>query len=361
MTMSANIKALILAGGSGSRLRPMTNTSAKQLLPVANKPVLFYCLEAIAAAGISDAGIIVGDTARQVQDAVGDGSSFKLNVTYIRQDAPRGLAHAVLISRDYLGDDNFLMYLGDNIFLGDIASFTGTFCAERLDAQIMLARVPDARSFGVAEVDDAGRVIGVTEKPEHPKSDLAVMGIYMFTPAVHAAVRRLQPSWRGELEISDAIQSLIDTDHKVGSLITDGYWKDTGRVDDLLEVNEVLLENTTPSCAGTTDAKSELIGRVAIGAGARIRGSRIVGPALIGPGVEVTRSYVGPYTSVSAGCLIADSEIESSIVLEGTSIRGVRRIEHSLIGREVELGQAPEAPRAHKLVLGDQSKVQMGS
>lgn len=361
MSLSANIKALVLSGGTGTRLRPMTNTSAKQLLPVANKPVLFYCLEAIAAAGISDVGIVVGDTARQIQDAVGDGSSFTLNVTYIRQDAPRGLAHAVLVARDYLGDDDFLMYLGDNVFLGGITSFTETFRAERPDAQVMLARVPDPRSFGVAELDDAGHLVGVAEKPAHPKSDLALTGVYLFTPAVHEAVRRLEPSRRGELEISDAIQALIVTGHKVGAMIADGYWKDTGRVDDLLEVNRVLLENTTPSRAGLIDAKSELIGCVAVGAGTRIRGSRIVGPALIGPGADITGSYVGPYTSVAAGCRIADSEIESSIVLEGTSICGVRRIEHSLIGREVELGQVSKAPRArHRMVLGDQSKVSLG-
>jgi glucose-1-phosphate thymidylyltransferase len=359
MILPTRMKALVLAGGSGTRLKPMTNTWPKQLLPIANKPVLFHCLEAIAATGISDVGVIVGGNGQQIKDAVSDGSSFGLDITYIRQDAPRGLAHAVLISRDYLSDDDFLMYLGDSIFLGDLAGFAETFSAQRPDAQLMLCRVPDPRSFGVAELDSTGQVISVAEKPAQPKTDLAVVGIYLFTAAVHEAVRRLRPSARGELEISDAIQSLILTGHKVGSLITDGYWKDTGQVDDLLAANRVLLEDTTSSWAGAADADSEVTGPVALGPGSRIRGSRVVGPVLIGPGTEITGSYVGPYTSVAAGCLIADSEIEDSIVLEGTSIRGVRRIEHSLIGREVELGRPPDVSRVLRLVLGDQSKVQV--
>jgi glucose-1-phosphate thymidylyltransferase len=347
-----------LAGGSGTRLRPITYTSAKQLLPVANKPVLFYGLEAIRDTGITDIGIVVGDTAPEIQHAVGDGSAFGLDVTYIRQNAPLGLAHAVLISRDYLGDDNFVMYLGDNFILGGITELTEQFRRERPAAQIMLTRVPDPRAFGVAELD-AGRVVGLEEKPEHPKSDLALVGVYLFTPAVHEAVAGLKPSWRGELEITEAIQSLIDAGREVSSTIISGYWKDTGNVEDMLEVNRLVLEGLERR--GTVDDSSELIGRVVVEEGAQVIGSRIVGPAIIGRNTHVTGSYVGPFTSIAEDCVIADSEIEYSIVLPGASVRGVRRIEASLIGREAEVTPAPRSPKAHRLVLGDHSKVQISS
>jgi glucose-1-phosphate thymidylyltransferase len=355
------MKALVLSGGSGSRLRPITHTSAKQLLPVANKPVLFYGLEAIAGAGITDVGIVVGETGPAIRAAVGDGGSFGINVTYLRQDAPRGLAHAVLIARDYLGDDDFVMYLGDNFIVGGITGLVEQFAAERPDAQIMLTRVPDPRQFGVAELDDAGQVVRLTEKPAQPRSDLALVGVYLFTPAVHAAVAGLRPSRRGELEITEALQVLIDTGHKVKSTVISGYWKDTGNVADMLEVNRMVLEGLPLRQAGTVDDASELIGRVAIEPGARVSGSRIVGPVVIGAGAEVTGSYVGPFTSVGPGCVIADSEIEYSIVLRGASVRGVRRIEASLIGHEVQVTPAPRAPRAHRLVLGDHSRVQISS
>lgn len=352
------MKALVLAGGSGTRLRPITYTSAKQLLPVANKPVLFYGLEAIRDTGITDIGIVVGDTAPEIQHAVGDGSAFGLDVTYIRQNAPLGLAHAVLISRDYLGDDDFVMYLGDNFILGGITELTEQFRRERPAAQIMLTRVPDPRAFGVAELD-AGRVVGLEEKPEHPKSDLALVGVYLFTPAVHEAVAGLKPSWRGELEITEAIQSLIDAGREVSSTIISGYWKDTGNVEDMLEVNRLVLEGLERR--GTVDDSSELIGRVVVEEGAQVIGSRIVGPAIIGRNTHVTGSYVGPFTSIAEDCVIADSEIEYSIVLPGASVRGVRRIEASLIGREAEVTPAPRSPKAHRLVLGDHSKVQISS
>src|ERR1700683_1470828 len=355
------MKALVLAGGSGSRLRPITHTSAKQLLPVANKPVLFYGLEAIRDAGISDVGIVVGDTAAAIQAAVGDGRDFGLNVTYIRQDAPRGLAHAVLITRDYLGDDDFVMYLGDNFIVGGITPLVDEFRSGRPDAQIMLTTVPDPRQFGVAELDDAGEVIRLVEKPLHPKSDLALVGVYIFTPDVHEAVRHLEPSGRGELEITEALQWLIDNGHKVRSTIISGYWKDTGNVADMLEVNRMVLEGMDPACGGEVDAETELIGRVAIGSGAQISGCRIVGPVVIGAGTRVSGSYIGPFTSVERDCVIADSEIEYSIVLRGASIKGVRRIEASLIGHEVEVTPAPRVRKAHRLILGDHSKVQISS
>ena len=355
------MKALVLSGGSGSRLRPITHTSAKQLLPVANKPVLFYGLEALRDAGITEVGIVVGDTERAIREAVGGGDAFGLDVAYLRQDAPRGLAHAVLIARDFLGDDDFVMYLGDNFIVGGIAGLVDEFRSGRPDAQIMLTSVPDPRQFGVAELDSAGEVIGLEEKPREPKSDLALVGVYIFTPAVHEAVARLEPSWRGELEITEAIQWLIDHGRKVRSTTITGYWKDTGNVADMLEVNRMVLEGVEPSCDGEVDAATELIGRVAIGSGAQISGCRIVGPVVIGAGTRVSGSYIGPFTSVERDCVIADSEIEYSIVLRGASIKGVRRIEASLIGHDVEVTPAPRVPKAHRLVLGDHSKVQISS
>jgi glucose-1-phosphate thymidylyltransferase len=355
------MKALVLSGGSGTRLRPITHTSAKQLLPVANKPVLFYGLEAIRDVGITEVGIVVGDTAPAIKQAVGDGSVFGLEATYIQQDAPRGLAHAVLIARDFLGDDDFVMYLGDNFIVGGITSLVDEFRSQRPDAQILLTGVPDPRQFGVAELDEAGEVIGLEEKPQQPKSDLALVGVYIFTPAVHEAVRNLSPSWRGELEITEAIQWLIDNGRKVRSTTITGYWKDTGNVTDMLEVNRMVLEGLDYQVDGDVDAATELIGRVVIESGAVVSGSRIVGPVIIGSGSKVLDSYVGPFTSVARDCAIVDSEIEYSIVLRGASIDGVRRIEASLIGHDVAVTPAPRVPKAHRLVLGDHSKVQISS
>ena len=330
-------------------------------MPVANKPVLFYGLEAIRDAGITDIGIVVGDTAAAIQEGVGDGSAFGLDVTYIRQDAPRGLAHAVLIARDFLGEDDFVMYLGDNFIVGGITALTDQFASTRPDAQIMLTRVTDPRQFGVAELDSAGEVTGLVEKPQHPRSDLALVGVYIFTAAVHEAVRHLKPSWRGELEITEAIQWLIDNGRKVTSTTITGYWKDTGNVTDMLEVNRLVLESIETAVSGRVDDASELIGRVAIEAGAEVRESRIVGPVIIGRGTRVSGSYIGPFTSIAQDCTIADSEIEYSIVLRGASIQGVSRIEASLIGHQVEVTPSPRVPKAHRLVLGDHSKVQISS
>ncbi len=353
------MKALVLSGGAGTRLRPITHTSAKQLVPVANKAVLFYGLESIAAAGITEVGVIVGDTAAEIQDAVGDGSKFGLRITYIPQERPLGLAHAVLIARDYLGDDDFVMYLGDNFIVGGIAGLVEEFRRNRPDAQILLTRVKDPRSFGVAELDDAGRVIGLEEKPEHPKSDLALVGVYLFTPAVHDAVRAVTPSWRGELEITHALQHLIDARADVRCTVIKGYWKDTGNVADMLEVNRSVLEGLTRRIDGDVDEASETVGRVIVEEGARIVNSRIVGPAVVGAGTVVEDSYVGPFTSIAENCRITDSELEFSIVLRDSSIDGVGRIESSLIGRHVEVTPAPSVPSAHRLVLGDHSKVQI--
>src|SRR6185437_14911255 len=295
-TRFGQMKALVLAGGSGSRLRPITHTYAKQLVPVANKPVLFYGLEAIRDAGITDVGIVVGETAATIQGAVGDGQAFGLNVTYIRQEAALGLAHAVLIARDFLNDDDFVMYLGDNFIVGGITALVDDFRSGRPDAHIMLTTVPDPRQFGVAELDEAGEVVSLVEKPQCPRSDLALVGVYIFTPAVHEAVRQLSPSDRGELEITEALQWLIDTGRKVRSTIISGYWKDTGNVADMLEVNRMMLESTEALQLGTVDDTTELIGRVVVERGAWISRSRIVGPAVIGAGTRVDGSYVGPFT-----------------------------------------------------------------
>lgn len=355
------MKALVLSGGSATRLRPITHTSAKQLVPVANKPVLFYGLEAIAEAGIIDVGMVVGDTAAEIEAAVGDGSRWGLKVTYIRQGKPLGLAHAVLIARDYLGDDDFVMYLGDNFIVGGITDLVEEFRRIRPDAQILLTRVPNPTAFGVAELDDAGQVVSLEEKPAAPKSELALVGVYLFTAAVHEAVRAIAPSERGELEITHAIQWLIARGFHVRSTTITGYWKDTGNVADMLEVNRSVLESVERSIEGEVDAASELVGRVRIGAGTRVSGSRVVGPVVIGDDCVIVDSYIGPFTSIAPGCRIERSEIEFSIVLRSSSITGVRRIESSLIGRNVEVTPSPAVPAAHRLVLGDHSKVQISS
>ncbi|MFJ2901603.1 MULTISPECIES: glucose-1-phosphate thymidylyltransferase [unclassified Streptomyces] len=353
------MKALVLSGGAGTRLRPITHTSAKQLVPVANKAVLFYGLESIAAAGITEVGVVVGDTAAEIEEAVGDGSKFGLAVTYLPQERPLGLAHAVLIAREWLGDDDFVMYLGDNFIVGGISALVDEFRAHRPDAQILLTQVADPRAFGVAELDASGQVVGLEEKPEHPKSDLALVGVYLFTPLIHEAVRAIRPSWRGELEITHALQYLIDVRADVRCTVIEGYWKDTGNVVDMLEVNRTVLESLEPRLDGEVDEASQTIGRVVVEEGARVVNSRVVGPVVIGTGTVVEDSYIGPFTSVAENCRIVDSELEFSIVLRDSSILGVGRIENSLIGRHVEVTPAPGVPNAHRLVLGDHSKVQI--
>ncbi|TPQ23950.1 glucose-1-phosphate thymidylyltransferase [Streptomyces sporangiiformans] len=355
------MKALVLAGGTGTRLRPITHTSSKQLVPVANKPILFYGLEAIADAGITDVGVIVGSTAAEIQAAVGDGSAFGLDITYIPQSEPLGLAHAVLISRDFLGDDDFVMYLGDNFVLDGITDAVEGFRKERCDAQVLLTRVADPTAFGVAVVDDGGAITALEEKPQHPRSDLAIAGVYLFTPLVHEAVRTIRPSRRGELEITDALQWMIERRSDVRSTIITGYWKDTGSVADMLEVNRTLLDRLETRVDGFVDPESEIIGRVRIEAGAEIRRSRIVGPAVIGAGSAVTGSYVGPWTSVAENCQITDSEIEFSIVLGDSSFQGIRRVEASLVGRNVQVTLAPRLPATHSFVIGDHGRLQISS
>ena len=351
------MKALVLAGGAGTRLRPITHTSAKQLVPVANKPILFYGLESIRDAGITDVGIVVGDTAAEIGAAVGDGSRLGISATYLRQETPLGLAHAVLIAREFLGDDPFVMYLGDNLLIGGITELVDEFAVEGPDAQILLTKVLDPSQFGVAELSPEGRVARLVEKPQEPKSDLALVGVYMFGPAIHEAVRAISPSARGELEITDAIQWLIDTGKEVRPHLVSGYWKDTGRLDDMLETNRKVLESFEPRIDGTVDAESRIVGRVVIEAGAQIIRSTVRGPAVIGHDTRIVDTYIGPFTSIYHSCMVESTEIEHSIVLEHTTIRDVARIEDSLIGKNVEVVPSTVLPRAHRLLLGDHSNV----
>ncbi len=351
------MKALVLAGGAGTRLRPITHTSAKQLVPVANKPVLFYGLEAIRDAGVTEVGIIVGDTAAEIEAAVGDGAQLGISVTYLRQEAPLGLAHCVLIARDFLGDDDFVMYLGDNFLIGGITELVAEFRAGTCDAQILLTRVDNPSQFGVAELGPDGGVVTLVEKPAVPRSDLALVGVYMFRAAVHEAVHAIKPSGRGELEITDALQWLIDSGHQVRPHLVSGYWKDTGRLEDMLECNRKVLEAIEPQMLGTVDAHSQLTGRVVVEKGAVIERSTVRGPAIIGRDSVLRDTYVGPFTSIYFGCLLEDTEIEHSIVLEESTIRGVGRIEDSLIGKQVEVSPSSARPRAHRLMLGDHSRV----
>ncbi|MEV5708048.1 glucose-1-phosphate thymidylyltransferase [Actinoallomurus sp. NPDC052274] len=353
------MKALVLAGGHGTRLRPITHTSAKQLVPIGNKPVLFYGLDAIRAAGIQDVGIIVGDTADEVRRAVGDGSRFGLRVTYIPQEAPLGLAHAVLIAREFLGDDDFVMYLGDNFIVDGVRGIVEDFRRSRPDAHILLTRVDDPTRFGVAELDETGRLVGVAEKPERPRSDLAIVGVYLFTPAIHEAVRTIKPGDRGELEITTAIGRLLERGADVRSHVITGYWKDTGRVEDMLECNRLVLETLEPYNHGVLDDATEIAGRVVIEEGARVTGSRLVGPLVVGAGATVRDTYVGPFTSIGPGCTLTDTELEFSIVMERSSVIGVRRIRDSLIGKDVEIKPAISTPQAHRFVLGDHSRVRV--
>ncbi len=351
------MKGLILSGGKGTRLRPLTYTGAKQLIPIANKPVLFYAIEDLVEAGIADIGIIIGDTGDQVRAAVGDGSQFGARITYIPQDAPLGIAHAVKISREFIDNDSFVLFLGDNFIRDGIVDLVEEFRSGSVNSQILLYRVPNPEAFGVADVRD-GRVVRVVEKPKNPPSDLAIIGIYMFDRHVFDAIERIKPSARGELEITDTIQMLIDRGLVVQPKIITGWWIDTGKHADLLEANRLILETQDASNEGTVDEASQTFGRVVIQRDAVIRNSVIRGPAIIGEGTQIVDSYVGPFTSIYHHCYVQNSEIEHSIILEHSRVVDVPvRIEESLIGRNVEVAHSQMKPRAYKLMLGDFSKV----
>lgn len=350
------MKGLILSGGAGTRLRPITHTSAKQLVPVANKPILFYGLEALREAGIDEVGIVVGDTHAEVEAAVGDGSRFGLQVSYLRQQAPLGLAHAVLIAEDYLAGEPFVMYLGDNLLRDGVVPFVERFAADAPDAMILLQHVSDPQSYGVAEIAD-GAVVRLVEKPAEPRSDLALVGVYLFTPAVFASVKAIRPSARGELEITDAIQHMVDRGLRVQPQVVTGWWKDTGKLEDMLEANRLILAGLQRDVRGeTVDCLIE--GPVAIEAGSRLTRCTVRGPVVIGSGCELSDAFVGPYTAIYHGVTIDHAEIEHSIILANSQIRGLRaRLCDSLIGNDVTICHADGRPLAYRFMVGDSSRI----
>lgn len=354
--MRNELKGLVLSGGAGTRLRPITHTSAKQLVPVANKPVLFYGLEALRDAGVTDIGIIVGDTQAEIEAAVGDGSRLGVRVTYIRQDAPLGLAHAVLTAADFLGDSPFVMYLGDNLLRDGIRGLADEFRAGDADAMILLQRVPNPSAYGVAELDD-GRVVRLQEKPAEPRTDLALVGVYMFTASILDSARAIRPSARGELEITDAIQHLIDSGLRVDPHVVTGWWKDTGKLEDMLEANRLVLDVIAPRMEGEL-VGSTIEGRVVIEKGARVVDSAIRGPAVIGADALIENAYIGPYTAVSDRVVIRRAEVEHSIFLEDSRIEDLdARVESSLVGRNVVIARSTAKPRAYRFMVGDSSAI----
>ncbi|MEQ8833750.1 MAG: glucose-1-phosphate thymidylyltransferase [Miltoncostaeaceae bacterium] len=354
--MSAPIKGLVLSGGSGTRLRPITHTSAKQLVPVANRPVLFYGLEALREAGVTDVGIIVGDTHAEIEAAVGDGSALGIRATYIRQEAPLGLAHAVLTAEEFLDGSPFVMYLGDNLLRDGITDLVDNFRAGGADATILLQRVPNPRAYGVAELE-GGRVVRLVEKPPEPKSDMALVGVYLFTPAIMDSAKAISPSGRGELEITDAIQHMIDRDLRVEWHEVSGWWKDTGRIEDMLEANRLILDVVEPRIEGDL-IDTTVEGRVVIEAGARLVNSAVRGPAVIGAGAVIENAYIGPYTAISDRVVVRTAEVEHSILLADSRVEDLdARVESSLIGRGVTIARTDAKPRAYRFMIGDSSSV----
>jgi glucose-1-phosphate thymidylyltransferase len=363
------LKGLILSGGKGTRLQPITHTSAKQLVPVANKPVLFYGIEAMAQAGIEEVGIIIApETGAEIEAAAGDGSRFGVRITYVVQDQPLGLAHAVLTAEEFLDGSPFVMYLGDNLLQGGISDLVTAFREHHPDALILLTPVADPENYGVAELaptnglahpphPGTGRVVRLVEKPTQPATDLALVGVYMFTSQIHEAARAIRPSARGELEITDAIQHLVDAGMRVEPHIVRGWWKDTGRLEDMLEANRLILDNIVRSVAGElTDSQVE--GRVVVAQGARLERTRVRGPAVIGAGAQLRDCYIGPYTAIGEGCTVVGAEIEHSILLAGSSVCDLDgRMESSLLGRNVTVRRGNRQPRAYRFMVGDNSDI----
>jgi glucose-1-phosphate thymidylyltransferase len=358
------VRALITAGGRGTRLRPLTHTSNKHLIPIANKPMLHYALEAVAAAGIRDVGIVINpDTGEEIRRALGDGAEWGVAITYVLQEAPLGLAHVVRSAESFLRGEPFVFFLGDNVVVGGIRQFVERFRERKDHCHLVLARVREPQRFGVAEVQ-GDRIVRVIEKPAQPASDFAVTGIYVYDTPIFEAVRGIRPSGRGELEISDAHQYLLDHGYQVGFSEITGWWKDTGKPEDLLEANRFVLDQMLdaagPVVRGSVDARSDVAGKVVVEAGARVVASQIRGPAAIGADAVVEGSYIGPFTSIGKRCVIRDSELEYSILFEDTQILDVDvRIERSLLGREVLIRRTAARPRTQKFILGDQSTIEL--
>jgi glucose-1-phosphate thymidylyltransferase len=352
------LKGLILSGGAGTRLRPITHTSAKQLVPVANKPVLFYGIEALVDAGITEIGVIIApETGEEVKQAAGDGSAFGAKITYVEQEAPLGLAHALLTAEEFLGQSPFVMYLGDNLLRDGIVELVDVFRRNEPDALILLTPVDDPSSYGVAELN-GDRVVRLVEKPKDPPSDLALVGVYMFTPAIFEAAHSIKPSDRGELEITDAIDVLIDSELRVEPHVVKGWWKDTGKLEDMLEANRLVLEDIEQRIEGELDESSRVEGRVVIESGAKLERTVVRGPAIIGSGTRITDSYIGPYTAIDRDVVITGSEVEHSIVLAGSSIRDLHaRMEASLLGKNVSLSRSEGMPKTLRFLVGDNADI----
>jgi glucose-1-phosphate thymidylyltransferase len=356
------MKALILSGGKGTRLRPLTYTGAKQLVPVANKPILWYGIEGIVAAGITEIGIIISpETGEEVKTTTGNGDRFGANITYILQEQPAGLAHAVKVAQPFLGDSPFVMYLGDNLIESDLTPFLEDFKNHHLDALILLRAVDNPSSFGVAKVDDRGRVLQLIEKPKDPPSNLALVGIYYFAPTIHEAIARIQPSPRGELEITDAIQSLIDHQQLVESRLIEGWWLDTGKKDDLLSANQIILDTCLKDAVrGDVDEVSRINGRVAIGKGSKIINCSIRGPVAIGENCHLENCFIGPYSSIADDVTLIDIDLEHSVVLQGAKLEEIdQRIVDSLIGRRARVSVAPQRPKAVRFMVGDDCQIEL--